>query len=170
MPVNSVQLKLVTRTWIKKPHSTLYRKAPEYLLSIQIRFFDFRQVYVVWLLAVLFPLLASCASWYPRGSLRKVFVPMMSWMWLNSIQPDTWTCSPVSRTSSLGKTAWSKTLWGFEWLDSLCLLTGRVDQIVGRGTPIADKDRPKAASEELPEDPSMMGRLGKVEKQVTNRL
>lgn len=51
----------------------------------------------------------------------------------------------------------------------LChLLTGRVDQIVGRGTPIADKDRLKAANEELPEDPSMMGRLGKVEKQVTN--
>ncbi|XP_035517726.1 potassium voltage-gated channel subfamily KQT member 2-like [Morone saxatilis] len=47
-------------------------------------------------------------------------------------------------------------------------LQSRVDQIVGRGTPIADKDRPKAASEELPEDPSMMGRLGKVEKQVTN--
>lgn len=45
---------------------------------------------------------------------------------------------------------------------------GRVDQIVGRGTPVADKDRPKAASEELPEDPSMMGRLGKVEKQVTS--
>uniref|UniRef100_A0AAX7SKZ8 Potassium voltage-gated channel, KQT-like subfamily, member 2b n=1 Tax=Astatotilapia calliptera TaxID=8154 RepID=A0AAX7SKZ8_ASTCA len=45
-------------------------------------------------------------------------------------------------------------------------LQSRVDQIVGRGTPIADKDRPKAASEELPEDPSMMGRLGKVEKQV----
>lgn len=42
-----------------------------------------------------------------------------------------------------------------------------MDQIVGRGTPIADKDRPKAANEELPEDPSMMGRLGKVEKQVT---
>lgn len=41
-----------------------------------------------------------------------------------------------------------------------------MDQIVGRGTPVADKDRPKAASEELPEDPSMMGRLGKVEKQV----
>lgn len=39
---------------------------------------------------------------------------------------------------------------------------------MGRGTPIADKDRPKAANEELPEDPSMMGRLGKVEKQVTN--
>lgn len=37
---------------------------------------------------------------------------------------------------------------------------------MGRGTPITDKDRPKAASEELPEDPSMMGRLGKVEKQV----
>ncbi|XP_029358032.1 potassium voltage-gated channel subfamily KQT member 2 [Echeneis naucrates] len=45
-------------------------------------------------------------------------------------------------------------------------LQSRVDQIVGRGTPITDKDRPKAASEELPEDPSMMGRLGKVEKQV----
>uniref|UniRef100_A0AAV2M656 Potassium channel voltage dependent KCNQ C-terminal domain-containing protein n=1 Tax=Knipowitschia caucasica TaxID=637954 RepID=A0AAV2M656_KNICA len=41
----------------------------------------------------------------------------------------------------------------------------RVDQIVGRGTPITDKDRPKP-NEELPEDPSMMGRLGKVEKQV----
>lgn len=45
----------------------------------------------------------------------------------------------------------------------------RVDQIVGRGTPIADKDRPKAAAEELPEDPSMMGRLGKVEKQVGHK-
>ncbi|XP_053290282.1 potassium voltage-gated channel subfamily KQT member 2 [Pleuronectes platessa] len=45
-------------------------------------------------------------------------------------------------------------------------LQSRVDQIVGRGTPTADKDRPKAANEELPEDPSMMGRLGKVEKQV----
>lgn len=43
-----------------------------------------------------------------------------------------------------------------------------MDQIVGRGTPVADKDRPKTASEELPEDPSMMGRLGKVEKQVTS--
>uniref|UniRef100_A0A3Q1BRP4 Potassium voltage-gated channel, KQT-like subfamily, member 2b n=1 Tax=Amphiprion ocellaris TaxID=80972 RepID=A0A3Q1BRP4_AMPOC len=47
-----------------------------------------------------------------------------------------------------------------------CFLIGRVDQIVGRGAPITDKDRPKAANEELPEDPSMMGRLGKVEKQV----
>ncbi|KAK5934722.1 hypothetical protein CgunFtcFv8_015091 [Champsocephalus gunnari] len=45
-------------------------------------------------------------------------------------------------------------------------LQTRVDQIVGRGTPIADKDRPKPANEEVPEDPSMMGRLGKVEKQV----
>ncbi|XP_034722298.1 potassium voltage-gated channel subfamily KQT member 2-like [Etheostoma cragini] len=45
-------------------------------------------------------------------------------------------------------------------------LQSRVDQIVGRGTPITDKDRPKTASEELPEDPSMMGRLGKVEKQI----
>ncbi|XP_053723105.1 potassium voltage-gated channel subfamily KQT member 2-like isoform X3 [Synchiropus splendidus] len=45
-------------------------------------------------------------------------------------------------------------------------LQSRVDQIVGRGITITDKDRPKAANEELPEDPSMMGRLGKVEKQV----
>ncbi|TNN52328.1 Potassium voltage-gated channel subfamily KQT member 2 [Liparis tanakae] len=46
-------------------------------------------------------------------------------------------------------------------------LQSRVDQIVGRGTPIADKDRPKPTNEELPEDPSMMGRLGKVEKQAS---
>ncbi|EPY73466.1 hypothetical protein CB1_006625001, partial [Camelus ferus] len=45
-------------------------------------------------------------------------------------------------------------------------LPGRVDQIVGRGPAIADKDRSKGPAEaELPEDPSMMGRLGKVEKQ-----
>ncbi|XP_047626604.1 potassium voltage-gated channel subfamily KQT member 2 [Phacochoerus africanus] len=43
----------------------------------------------------------------------------------------------------------------------------RVDQIVGRGPAMADKDRSKGPAEaELPEDPSMMGRLGKVEKQV----
>ncbi|XP_064420247.1 potassium voltage-gated channel subfamily KQT member 2 [Latimeria chalumnae] len=43
----------------------------------------------------------------------------------------------------------------------------RVDQIVGRGASIPEKDRPKVPGEgELPEDPSMMGRLGKVEKQV----
>ncbi|XP_011238227.1 potassium voltage-gated channel subfamily KQT member 2 isoform X11 [Mus musculus] len=43
----------------------------------------------------------------------------------------------------------------------------RVDQIVGRGPTITDKDRTKGPAEtELPEDPSMMGRLGKVEKQV----
>uniref|UniRef100_F7D4R0 Potassium voltage-gated channel subfamily Q member 2 n=2 Tax=Ornithorhynchus anatinus TaxID=9258 RepID=F7D4R0_ORNAN len=43
----------------------------------------------------------------------------------------------------------------------------RVDQIVGRGPAITDKDRTKVPAEgELPEDPSMMGRLGKVEKQV----
>eukprot|EP00069_Balaena_mysticetus_P022648 bmy_14482T0 len=42
----------------------------------------------------------------------------------------------------------------------------QVDQIVGRGPAIADKDRGKGPAEaELPEDPSMMGRLGKVEKQ-----
>ncbi|XP_039509942.1 potassium voltage-gated channel subfamily KQT member 2 isoform X2 [Pimephales promelas] len=46
-------------------------------------------------------------------------------------------------------------------------LQSRVDQIVGRGAPITDKDRPKGTTDgELPEDPSMMGRLGKVEKQV----
>ncbi|XP_074174153.1 potassium voltage-gated channel subfamily KQT member 2 isoform X9 [Rhinolophus sinicus] len=43
----------------------------------------------------------------------------------------------------------------------------RVDQIVGRGPAMTDKDRTKGPAEaELPEDPSMMGRLGKVEKQV----
>ncbi|KAM9296374.1 potassium voltage-gated channel subfamily KQT member 2 isoform 3-T3 [Gastrophryne carolinensis] len=43
----------------------------------------------------------------------------------------------------------------------------RVDQIVGRGGPITEKDRTKGGAEpEMPEDPSMMGRLGKVEKQV----
>ncbi|XP_075206560.1 potassium voltage-gated channel subfamily KQT member 2 isoform X10 [Anomaloglossus baeobatrachus] len=46
-------------------------------------------------------------------------------------------------------------------------LQSRVDQIVGRGGSINEKDRSKGASEpEIPEDPSMMGRLGKVEKQV----
>uniref|UniRef100_A0A8C7TZT2 Potassium voltage-gated channel, KQT-like subfamily, member 2b n=1 Tax=Oncorhynchus mykiss TaxID=8022 RepID=A0A8C7TZT2_ONCMY len=42
-----------------------------------------------------------------------------------------------------------------------------VDQIVGRGTPITDKDRPKGTTDGgVEEDPSMMGRLGKVEKKV----
>ncbi|XP_050999952.1 potassium voltage-gated channel subfamily KQT member 2 isoform X9 [Acomys russatus] len=46
-------------------------------------------------------------------------------------------------------------------------LGDKVDQIVGRGPTITDKDRTKGPAEtELPEDPSMMGRLGKVEKQV----
>uniref|UniRef100_A0A8C5QJJ8 Potassium voltage-gated channel subfamily Q member 2 n=1 Tax=Leptobrachium leishanense TaxID=445787 RepID=A0A8C5QJJ8_9ANUR len=46
-------------------------------------------------------------------------------------------------------------------------LQSRVDQIVGRGGSITDKDRAKGLAEsEMPEDPSMMGRLGKVEKQV----
>ncbi|XP_026553550.1 potassium voltage-gated channel subfamily KQT member 2 [Pseudonaja textilis] len=46
-------------------------------------------------------------------------------------------------------------------------LQSRVDQIVGRGPSLTDKDRTKGSAEgELPEDPSMMGRLGKVEKQV----
>ncbi|NXK32928.1 KCNQ2 protein, partial [Piprites chloris] len=45
--------------------------------------------------------------------------------------------------------------------------TPLVDQIVGRGSSMTDKDRTKGPAEgELPEDPSMMGRLGKVEKQV----
>ncbi|NWW84296.1 KCNQ2 protein, partial [Rhynochetos jubatus] len=43
----------------------------------------------------------------------------------------------------------------------------RFDQIVGRGSSMTDKDRTKGPAEgEMPEDPSMMGRLGKVEKQV----
>nr|XP_046167539.1 potassium voltage-gated channel subfamily KQT member 2-like isoform X4 [Oncorhynchus gorbuscha] len=46
-------------------------------------------------------------------------------------------------------------------------LQSRVDQIVGRGTPITDKDRPKGTTDGgVEEDPSMMGRLGKVEKKV----
>ncbi|XP_077017800.1 potassium voltage-gated channel subfamily KQT member 2 isoform X3 [Tamandua tetradactyla] len=46
-------------------------------------------------------------------------------------------------------------------------LQSRVDQIVGRGPGVTDKDRGKGPAEaELLEDPSMMGRLGKVEKQV----
>uniref|UniRef100_A0A3B4CG93 Potassium voltage-gated channel, KQT-like subfamily, member 2b n=1 Tax=Pygocentrus nattereri TaxID=42514 RepID=A0A3B4CG93_PYGNA len=45
--------------------------------------------------------------------------------------------------------------------------TKEVDQIVGRGAQITDKDRPKSTTEtEIAEDPSMMGRLVKVEKQV----
>uniref|UniRef100_A0A803TPG6 Potassium voltage-gated channel subfamily Q member 2 n=1 Tax=Anolis carolinensis TaxID=28377 RepID=A0A803TPG6_ANOCA len=47
------------------------------------------------------------------------------------------------------------------------LVTLRIDQIVGRGPSMTDKDRTKGSAEgELQEDPSMMGRLGKVEKQV----
>uniref|UniRef100_A0A674BIA2 Potassium voltage-gated channel subfamily Q member 2 n=1 Tax=Salmo trutta TaxID=8032 RepID=A0A674BIA2_SALTR len=46
-------------------------------------------------------------------------------------------------------------------------LQSRVDQIVGRGTPITDKDRPKGTTDSgVEEDTSMMGRLGKMEKQV----
>ncbi|XP_041747961.1 potassium voltage-gated channel subfamily KQT member 2 isoform X1 [Coregonus clupeaformis] len=46
-------------------------------------------------------------------------------------------------------------------------LQSRVDQIVGRGTPITDKDRPKGTTDGgVEEDPSMMGRLGKMEKQI----
>ncbi|XP_043566856.1 potassium voltage-gated channel subfamily KQT member 2-like isoform X2 [Chiloscyllium plagiosum] len=43
----------------------------------------------------------------------------------------------------------------------------RVDQIVGRGPQLQEKDRTKIPTEpEVPEDPSMMGRLGKMERQV----
>ncbi|XP_029468666.1 potassium voltage-gated channel subfamily KQT member 2 isoform X2 [Rhinatrema bivittatum] len=42
-------------------------------------------------------------------------------------------------------------------------LQSRVDQIVGRGSAMAGKG---PGDGEMPEDPSMMGRLGKVEKQV----
>ncbi|XP_063104095.1 potassium voltage-gated channel subfamily KQT member 2 isoform X13 [Cavia porcellus] len=54
-----------------------------------------------------------------------------------------------------------------DMLSRIKSLQSRVDQIVGRGPAITDKDRTKGPAEaELPEDPSMMGRLGKVEKQV----
>ncbi|XP_021562880.1 potassium voltage-gated channel subfamily KQT member 2, partial [Carlito syrichta] len=54
-----------------------------------------------------------------------------------------------------------------DMLSRIKSLQSRVDQIVGRGPAITDKDRAKGPAEaELPEDPSMMGRLGKVEKQV----
>ncbi|XP_067904774.1 potassium voltage-gated channel subfamily KQT member 2 [Heterodontus francisci] len=46
-------------------------------------------------------------------------------------------------------------------------LQSRVDQIVGRGPQLQEKDRSKIPAEpEVPEDPSMMGRLGKMERQV----
>ncbi|XP_051887679.1 potassium voltage-gated channel subfamily KQT member 2 isoform X3 [Pristis pectinata] len=46
-------------------------------------------------------------------------------------------------------------------------LQSRVDQIVGRGPQIQEKDRSKVPAEtEIAEDPSMMGRLGKMEQQV----
>ncbi|TRY66882.1 hypothetical protein DNTS_033045 [Danionella cerebrum] len=41
----------------------------------------------------------------------------------------------------------------------------KVDQIVGKGTGAEEKNKPKSDSE-VPEDPSMMGRLNKMEKQV----
>ncbi|KAL7828614.1 hypothetical protein SRHO_G00322480 [Serrasalmus rhombeus] len=41
----------------------------------------------------------------------------------------------------------------------------KVDQIVGKGAPIGDKDKPKSEAEPA-DDPSMMGRLVKMEKQV----
>ncbi|XP_003787818.1 potassium voltage-gated channel subfamily KQT member 2 isoform X1 [Otolemur garnettii] len=54
-----------------------------------------------------------------------------------------------------------------DMLSRIKSLQSRVDQIVGRGPAITDKDRTKGPTEaELPEDPSMMGRLGKVERQV----
>ncbi|XP_067856288.1 potassium voltage-gated channel subfamily KQT member 2 [Heptranchias perlo] len=46
-------------------------------------------------------------------------------------------------------------------------LQSRIDQIVGRGSQLQEKDRSKIPAEtEVPEDPSMMGRLGKMERQV----
>ncbi|XP_075866920.1 potassium voltage-gated channel subfamily KQT member 2 isoform X5 [Microcebus murinus] len=54
-----------------------------------------------------------------------------------------------------------------DMLSRIKSLQSRVDQIVGRGPAITDKDRTKGPAEaELPEDVSMMGRLGKVERQV----
>uniref|UniRef100_A0A8C1YDJ3 Potassium voltage-gated channel, KQT-like subfamily, member 2a n=1 Tax=Cyprinus carpio TaxID=7962 RepID=A0A8C1YDJ3_CYPCA len=44
-------------------------------------------------------------------------------------------------------------------------LQSRVDQIVGKGATAGEKDKPKGDTE-MAEDPSMMGRLNKMEKQV----
>ncbi|XP_056629228.1 potassium voltage-gated channel, KQT-like subfamily, member 2a [Triplophysa dalaica] len=44
-------------------------------------------------------------------------------------------------------------------------LQSRVDQIVGKGAATGEKDKPKSDAE-VTEDPSMMGRLNKMEKQV----
>uniref|UniRef100_A0A9J8CR80 Potassium voltage-gated channel, KQT-like subfamily, member 2a n=2 Tax=Cyprinus carpio TaxID=7962 RepID=A0A9J8CR80_CYPCA len=44
-------------------------------------------------------------------------------------------------------------------------LQSRVDQIVGKGAAPGEKDKPKSDTE-MAEDPSMMGRLSKMEKQV----
>ncbi|XP_073765115.1 potassium voltage-gated channel, KQT-like subfamily, member 2a isoform X3 [Danio rerio] len=44
-------------------------------------------------------------------------------------------------------------------------LQSRVDQIVGKGASAGEKDKPKSDTE-VPEDPSMMGRLNKMEKEV----
>ncbi|XP_073765127.1 potassium voltage-gated channel, KQT-like subfamily, member 2a isoform X15 [Danio rerio] len=41
----------------------------------------------------------------------------------------------------------------------------KVDQIVGKGASAGEKDKPKSDTE-VPEDPSMMGRLNKMEKEV----
>ncbi len=40
-----------------------------------------------------------------------------------------------------------------------------MDQIVGKGATAGEKDKPKSDTE-MAEDPSMMGRLSKMEKQV----
>ncbi|XP_072371443.1 potassium voltage-gated channel subfamily KQT member 2 isoform X1 [Scyliorhinus torazame] len=54
-----------------------------------------------------------------------------------------------------------------DMLSRIKSLQSRVDQIVGRGPQLQEKDRTKMPAEsELPEDPSMMGRLGKMERQV----
>lgn len=42
-----------------------------------------------------------------------------------------------------------------------------MDQIVGKGAAAGEKDKPKSDAE-VAEDPSMMGRLNKMEKQVMN--
>lgn len=45
----------------------------------------------------------------------------------------------------------------------------RVDQIIGKGAPAGEKEKekPKTPGEvETPDDPSMMGRMGRMEKQV----
>lgn len=57
------------------------------------------------------------------------------------------------------------TVWCY--LTMLIVHLARVDTIVGKGAPAGEKEKPKTPGEaDTPEDPSMMGRMGRMEKQV----